>query len=345
MKPLDIDGSQGEGGGQILRTSLALSLIHSRPIHLRKIRKGRSRSGLLRQHLTATQAAQQVGAARVEGAVLGSTELLFEPQTILGGDYHFRVGSAGSALLVLQTVLPALLQATESTRLVLEGGTHNPAAPTFEFLARTFLPLLVRQGARVSAELERPGFFPAGGGKVVVKVEAQPKLQPLTLLDRGSLLAKSATVVVSRLPDHVAEREIRELQRGLDWPQDSIRTARENRSPGPGNVILVEVESESLTEVFSSFGRRGRSAEQVAKEAVQAVRAYLASTAPVGEHLADQLLLPFALAGGGSYRTLDWSRHARTNVDVMKHFLELDCHVEREEKHCHRVEMTVRGLR
>src|SRR5437867_958993 len=161
-----IDGSQGEGGGQILRTALGLSLVTGTPIRIEKIRAGRAKPGLLRQHLTAVNAATAIGAVDVEGATLGSQELTFRPGTVKPGEYRFAVGTAGSTGLVLQTVLPPLLTAPGPSTLTLEGGTHNPTAPPFDFLARAFLPLISRMGPSATARLERPGFYPAGGGQM-----------------------------------------------------------------------------------------------------------------------------------------------------------------------------------
>src|SRR5262245_60443308 len=171
-----IDGSQGEGGGQILRTALALSLVTGAPFRVEKIRAGRQKPGLLRQHLTAVTAAVEIGGAAVEGATLGSRELSFRPGSVRPGAYRFAVGTAGSAALVLQTVLPALLTATGPSTVVVEGGTHNPHAPPFDFLALAFLPLLARMGARAQATLDRPGFYPAGGGQLTVEITPAPAL-------------------------------------------------------------------------------------------------------------------------------------------------------------------------
>ena len=160
-----IDGSFGEGGGQILRTSLSLSLATGKAFRIEKVRAGRERPGLLRQHLTAVLAAAEVGGAEVQGATLGSTELTFSPGAIRAGEYRFSVGTAGSGTLVFQTILPALMLAAKPSRIVIEGGTHNIAAPPFDFLARTFVPLLERMGPKVQLQFERYGFYPAGGGR------------------------------------------------------------------------------------------------------------------------------------------------------------------------------------
>ena len=175
--PLKIDCSMGEGGGQILRSSLALSLVMGRSIRIEKIRAGRKKPGLLRQHLTAARAAAEIGRAQVRGVELGSEELEFAPGVVVPGEYRFAVGSAGSATLVLQTVLPALLTASGPSQLVLEGGTHNPMAPPFDFLEKAFLPCIRRMGPRVEATLTRPGFYPAGGGAFEVAIEPVERLE------------------------------------------------------------------------------------------------------------------------------------------------------------------------
>src|SRR5690242_20478497 len=214
-----IDGSYGEGGGQILRTSLALSLITGSPLRIEKIRAGRRNPGLLRQHLTSVQAAAKIGQAETAGANLGSTQLTFTPKTITPGEYHFAIGTAGSTTLVLQTVLPALMIANAPTTLVLEGGTHNPFAPPFDFLEKAFLPLLKRMGVRVDAELVNYGFYPAGGGKLVFKIHpvASPKqpsgLARLDLNERGEVRERRARVVLCHLPRNIAERELNIVQK------------------------------------------------------------------------------------------------------------------------------------
>lgn len=318
---ITIDGSSGEGGGQILRTSLALALVTGRAFSMERIRANRSSPGLQRQHLTAVQAATEVGQAEVEGAALKSRRITFVPQAVRPGEYHFRVGSAGSATLVLQTVLPALLLAEGPSQLVLEGGTHNIYAPPFDFLHRAFLPLLNQMGPRVEATLERPGFYPAGGGCMRVVVEPRPTLQPIELLDRGKIVRRRVRGIVSRLPHHIAEREVDTALRKLGWPGD-CGSIEEVDSPGPGNAVIVEVQCEHVTEVFTGFGQRGVPAEKVAAGAAREARRYLKAGVPVGEHLADQLLLPLALAGGGRFRTLAPTPHTTTNIATLKHFLD-----------------------
>ena len=321
---ITIDGSFGEGGGQILRTSLALSLVTGRPLRIEKIRAGRKKPGLMRQHLTAVNAATAIGRATVHGAEVGSTEITFEPGPPMPGEYHFAVGTAGSTSLVLQTVLPALLTASESSRLVLEGGTHNPFAPPFDFLEKAFLPVINRMGPKVTAMLDRPGFFPAGGGRVAFDIKPCDKLTGLDIVERGDIKGYSARAVVARLPRLIAERELSILKGKLGWQDECLQVEEVRSSRGPGNVITIAIESEHVTEVFTGFGRRGLRAETVAENVAQAALRYLAADVPVGEHLADQLLLPFALAGGGLLKTLSLSRHATTNSEVLRAFLEVE---------------------
>ena len=321
---ITIDGSFGEGGGQILRTSLALSLVTQTPVRIERIRARRPKPGLQRQHLTAVEAAAAVSGAQVEGAALGAQRVTFSPGPVRAGDYRFSVGTAGSTTLILQAVLPALLTAEGESTLTLEGGTHNPMAPPFDFMQRVFLPLLERMGAQVEVSLERAGFYPLGGGKLVARVKPIAQLVPLELRERGALRRTSARALVARLPRHIAERELSVIADKLDLPDDCLTVEEETTSVGPGNVVTLEVESAHVTELFTSFGARGKPAEQVARQVVREARHYLKAEVPVGQHLADQLLLPLAVAGGGSFVTLPLSPHATTNIEVIKRFLPVE---------------------
>lgn len=318
---LIIDGSQGEGGGQILRSALALSLVTGAPCRVERIRAGRQKPGLLRQHLTAVQAAVQVSGGSAKGAELGSGLLTFVPGRVRGGDLQFAVGTAGSATLVLQAVLPALMLAPEASRVTLEGGTHNQSAPPFDFLQRSLLPLLGQMGAGVTAALGRHGFYPAGGGRFTVEIEPVARLRPLVLRDRGPV-TKSARALVSGLPEGIGTRELKTVHEklGVPWTALQVETVT---SPGPGNVVLIDLVSEHVTEVVTGFGEKSVPAGVVADRACSEARAYLAAGVPVGRHLADQLLLPLALAGGGVFRTLPPTRHTTTNAEVIRQFLDV----------------------
>lgn len=325
---LRIDGSAGEGGGQILRSALSLSLCTGTPFHLEQIRAGREKPGLRRQHLTCVQAAAEIGRAQVAGASLGSREIVFEPGAVQAGEYHFDVGTAGSALLVLQTVLPPLWTAAGPSVLILEGGTHNQLAPPFEFIERAFRPLIEQLGPRLQFRLDRPGFYPAGGGKLRVLVEPAARLQRLELRERGPLRRTRAVALVSALPTQIAQRELDVVRRELGWKRNCLELRDVPNPRGPGNAVFLELAFEHVTEVFTGFGQRGVRAEQVARQAVQEAQRYLAAGVPVGEHLADQLLLPLALAGGGSFQALPLTLHAETNAATVQRFLDVEVRVD-----------------
>lgn len=323
---LVIDGSIGEGGGQVLRTSLALAVATGQPFRIHSIRARRSKPGLLHQHLAAVRAAAAVGGATVHGDALGSSSLAFAPGRVVPGRHEFAVGTAGSATLVLQAILPALLLAPVASTITVAGGTHNPHAPPFDFLARTFLPLLCRLGPRVEARLESHGFFPAGGGRITVEVGPADRLAPLDLPARGAVRARRARVLVAGLPSSIAGRELATVGIHPGW-EDAERIAREVPARGPGNVLLLEIECEHLTLVVTGFGERGLRAEAVATQALAAVDRWLESEAAVDEHAADQLLVPLALAGGSFTAPAPLSRHAMTNLEVVRRFVDVQAEV------------------
>lgn len=329
---ITIDGSYGEGGGQILRSSLALSLLTRKPFHIENIRARRRKSGLMRQHLTAVNAAAEIGHARVDGNVIGASRFTFEPQTIRPGHYHFAIGTAGSCSLVLQTILPALIMANGPSEVILEGGTHNPFAPPFDFLEKAFLPIVNSMGPKIVAILEKPGFFPAGGGRLRVTVEPVDALQPLTLIERGPIRRRAAYATVSNLPLGIANRELKVVAKNLGWEKGELHAVTVDNAQGPGNVLTLVIESEALTEVFTGFGERGVSAERVAHRASQRAHGYLGAGVPVGPYLADQLLIPMAIAGGGRFRTMQPSRHTLTNIDIIKRFMNLTSDVKANEQ-------------
>jgi RNA 3'-terminal phosphate cyclase (ATP) len=321
---LIIDGSHGEGGGQILRSSLALALATGRPFRVVKIRAGRAKPGLLRQHLTAVKAAAEVSGADVTGAELGSRELTFIPGPVRAGAYTFPIGSAGSTLLVVQALLPALLVGDGTFTITIEGGTHNPQAPTFDYFVRVLAPVLRRLGAQVTAKLDRPGFYPAGGGRMHLTVTgggASSRLAQLELCERGAVQSRLVTSLLSALPRHVAEREIATACDILGWDASSCGIVEAARSPGPGNAVSVEVACDHVTELFVAIGDKGVPAERVAKTAADEAAAWLAAGVPVGEYLADQLLVPLALGSGGRFRTVQPSLHTTTQIDLLRQFI------------------------
>ena len=316
-----IDGAQGEGGGQILRSSVGLAAVTGQAVRIIHVRAGREKPGLRPQHLTAVLAAAAVGDAEVEGASVGSREVVFRPRRIVAGLHRFAIGTAGATTLVVQAVLPALLMADGPSTLIVEGGTHNTMAPPFDFLDRCFLPVLRRMGANVRARIERHGFYPRGGGRLVVEVEPVARLSTLALCERGPLLERRATALVAGLPRTIAERELATVASALDWPSSALDAIELEPRSGPGNAIMAEVSFDQVREMATAIGEKGRPAEQVAARAAGEMARYLASPAPVGEHLADQLLLPVALAGGGVFRTLPPTLHTRTQIEVVQRFL------------------------
>lgn len=317
---ITIDGSQGEGGGQILRSSLALAAITGMPVRIEKIRARRPKPGLQRQHLVAVQAAARVCNGSLVGAELHSREIMFTPQAPCAGTYVFDIGSAGSCTLVLQTVLPILLCADGPSTVSIRGGTHNGMAPPVEFLQESFLPVLHRIGIAATLELERHGFYPAGGGAITASIQPWQDRVPLELLERGKCIGRGAEVLIANLPAHVASREAQAFKHGLHWSHHEV-DEREVRADGPGNAIIARLRHANVTAVFAAFGELRKPAEQVAGDCARQIRRHAESDVPVCEHLADQLLLPLALGAGGCFRTAEPSEHTRTNAAIIARFL------------------------
>jgi RNA 3'-terminal phosphate cyclase (ATP) len=280
--------------------------------------------------LTALRAAAEISHANVHGATLGSQKVTFEPSKITPGEYRFDVGTAGSTTLVLQTILPGLMLADAPSTITFEGGTHNPMAPPYDFLSRAFLPLLNRMGVRIEEKLEAYGFHPGGGGKIYLKVEPVKKLRPVILMERGPITARSARILIANLPAHIAEREIKVLESKLQWPLENFEWIELKNNRGPGNVVIVELQSQNVAEVFTGFGEKGLPAERVANQAADEALSYMNAGVAVGCHLADQLLLPLALAGGGGFTTLPLTEHSTTNMQVIQQFLDVTFHTTQD---------------
>jgi RNA 3'-terminal phosphate cyclase (ATP) len=317
---ITIDGSHGEGGGQILRTSLALAAITGTPVRIERIRARRPKPGLQRQHLVAVQAAARVCNGQLEGAELNSREIAFTPQAPCAGTYVFDIGSAGSTTLVLQTVLPILLCTDAVSTVSIRGGTHNSMAPPLEFLRESFLPTLHRCGVSATVALERHGFYPAGGGAMCATIQPWQAQAPLDLTERGKAIDRRAEILLANLPAHVASREAQAMKHGLHWSHQEV-DEREVAADGPGNAIIARLRYANITAVFTAFGEVRKPAEQVAQDCVKQVRRYAEGEAPACEHLADQLLLPLAIGAGGRFRTVKPSEHTQTNAAIIALFL------------------------
>lgn len=337
---IEIDGSQGEGGGQMLRTSLTLSMATGQPFRIFHLRANRKKPGLKRQHLTAVRAAAEISGANVQGDSLESREVVFEPGPVTSGHYRFDIGTAGSTTLVFQTLLPVLMTASESSHLTLEGGTHNGMSPPLDFLETAFLPLLETMGPRVSLKLVRRGFYPVGGGRFEAMIQPANPLKPLTILKRDKKPTLSAKAIVSKLPEHIGRRELDVLNSRLDFGRWQREVEVDQTARGPGNFVMVKIATGGVTELFSALGEKGVPAERVAAGLARECKAFLKSAAPVGPHLADQLLVPLALGPGGQFRTpAPLTSHTTTNADVIRKFLHVK--IEPAEVDDETIEITV----
>lgn len=338
--PVAIDGSRGEGGGQILRTSLALAILTNRKLRMKKIRAGRTRPGLQPQHLACVKAAARLsnGTANAPGGgelEPGMQELEFIPGVGLQPVLEIDIGTAGSTTLLLQTILVPALASGQALRCVVTGGTHNPMAPPFEFLDRVLAPHLRAMGGQLTFALEQHGFLPKGGGKIVLEITPS-KLAPIEVMSAGAIVARRATAIVAGLPRHIADRELAMAEERLEQPVCEIR---EFAKMGPHNLFMAEVELASgARELCTSHGRKGYPAEDVADDALDALEDFLEAGVPVGAHLADQLLLPLAVAGGGRFRCAGLSLHATTNIETIGAFLDISI---RTEKHAGGVDVIV----
>ncbi|MEE9337926.1 MAG: RNA 3'-terminal phosphate cyclase [Methylococcaceae bacterium] len=317
MDFIEIDGSQGEGGGQILRTSISLSACTGQAIKIINIRSGRKKPGLMRQHLCCVNAAAEVCNTKVKGASLGSKMLEFIPGDISAGNYHFSIGSAGSTCLVFQTVLPLFLLTKKPSTLIFTGGTHNPMAPSYDFLKNAFLPILAKMGLNYNMSIEQYGFFPVGGGSWRIDISPPKSYKKIEIETRGNLLKIEAKCISAGIPGHVTQREKKTLRTYSDWSNSSITT--ENvKSLGSGNIVSILAVYENASEVIDSIGSVGVRAEKVARNALTSLEKYQSSNAPIGEYLAGQLLLPLSVTSGGAYVTGKLSEHTKTNIEVIK---------------------------
>jgi len=342
METIYINGSTGEGGGQILRTSLSLSCITGKSLHIENIRAARRNPGLARQHLVCVEAACGICDAKCYGATLASKVLDFQPGRMRGGDFFFDIGSAGSASLVIQTILPALFLAGQPCTVTVTGGTYNPMAPPFDFFSETFLPAIAAAGFRADCRLIRPGFFPAGGGKIAINIQPWEKNEnrKIDFCGPAEQAKIYARIYTAKLPDRVAQRQKKLLsESGLDL-QD-IEHVEVTDSAGAGNCVMIRFcprrfasqnrsSGGSRTTVFTAFGMKGKPSEQVVGEVVAQAKDFFASGAAIDHFLADQILIYMALAKGGCYTTNELSTHLRTNMEIIQKFLPVSFNVEQQ---------------
>jgi RNA 3'-terminal phosphate cyclase (ATP) len=322
---IEIDGSFGEGGGQIVRTAVALSAVTGRPVRIKKIRQGRPKPGLAAQHACALEALADLCDAMTSGIAPGSSEISFSPGKIRGGSHRVAIGTAGSVTLLMQCLLPALLRADAPATLEVQGGTDVQWAPTVDYFAHVFLPALSYFGVKAGLEVRQRGYYPRGQGSVLLKVEPGE----LKAAHFGKNEAESVRGIshCSNLPEHVAARQADSAEQALAGAGFSARIEREAlRLPSMGSGITLW----SGRKGASSLGERGLPAEKVGRRAAEQMIIELSSAASVDVHLADQLIVYLALAGG-SYSVREVSLHTKTNIWTVSHFH--DARIEiREEK-------------
>lgn len=320
---VQIDGSHGEGGGQVLRTALALAAVLGRSVEITKIRAGRRNPGLQAQHLTGVRALAEICRATVRGAEPGSSDLRFEPGALRGGSYRFHVGTAGAVSLVLQTVLVPLAFASEEAAIRVTGGTHVPWSPPVHYLSDVLLPALAEFGLSGSVELLGWGFYPKGGGEVRCRTRPTTGLRGWRSGERGAIRRVYGWSVVANLPREIAARQRRRARQVLaERLGDPAIEILEVPAASPGTALVLIVEHASGRAGFSALGEKGKPAERVAEEACAPLVAFAESNAACDPHLADQLVLPAALAAGESaYSTAAVTPHLLTSTWAVNQFL------------------------
>ncbi|UQZ88961.1 RNA 3'-phosphate cyclase [Deltaproteobacteria bacterium Smac51] len=320
---IQIIGSMGEGGGQVLRTALALSVATGRAFTISGIRANRPRPGMKRQHLACVRAAAAISGAEVIGAEINSASLSFRPSARpSGGDYRFDIGGGGSCTLVLQAVLPPLMTAESASTITVCGGTHVPMAPVYEFFSQTLLPRLEKMGPRLSARLLRPGFMQVGGGVMEVSISPVRELQPLEMVEVESGFELEGFIRSYGLPESIAEREAAVLGRLRSIQKVTV----ENLNPGEtgaGNVALLKLTRQDGVTITSGVAQRGLAAEKVARQATSRMLQFLKADVPVEACLADQLIVPLALASGGRFITEKPTLHTQTVLELLPYFTDL----------------------
>lgn len=327
---LTLDGSYGEGGGQVIRTSVALAAITGRPVEIHNVRGNRSKPGLQAQHLTAVRAAAEICGARLKGDALGSIYLSFEPtKKPEAGEFRFDIGTAGASTLVLQTVLAPLAVAGGESRVTVTGGTHNPMAPTVDYLEHVVLPAYARMGLQSQLDMTAAGFFPKGGGTVNLRFALPDGFQGIDLLNRGQIRKTIGVITTAELPDSVGDRGERAL-----WPflpaQTRVLKVRKP-SKGAGAASFVGIQAEGGYAGFTGLGAKGKPMERVSQEAGSAYQEWLETDAAVDEHLADQLVIPAILAQGPSaWRTSEVTEHLRTMAWLVPQFLPVQVKIEED---------------
>ena len=328
MKTIELDGSHGEGGGQILRTALSLSCVTGHALKLFNIRTGRKKPGLMPQHITCVRAASEISNAKIKGADAGSTELIFVPGKTIPGNYLFDIKTAGSCTLVFQTLLPPLMFGEKPSFITIKGGSHVPFSPTYHYLTEVFLPMLRNVGVPVDSTIYKYGFYPKGGGEVSFTVHPVSQVKGLNVSERGELTALHGYSAVSRLPMNIAERQKSAMEQKVRSLPADIHIMNVV-SPGEGTFTFLAAQYESTLAGFSSIGKRGKPAEKVGAETAEAFLDFHHKSAAFDPHLADQIVLYLSLSReDSSFTTPSITEHLLTNLWVIRKFMGIHYEVE-----------------
>lgn len=328
---IEIDGSFGEGGGQILRTSLSLSCLFNKPFRIFNIRKGRKKPGLMPQHLTCVKAAQLLSSAKVSGDYKGSTELLFEPHKIKGGDFFFDIGTAGSTALVLQTLIPSLIFSKEKSTVILKGGTHVPFSPSFHYISEVFIHILKKTGININLSIDSYGFYPKGGGKITAEIFPETQIKPLRITEMGNIICIKGYSAVGNLPLSIAERQRNALLQkiSLEITEHISIECMDVLTHGQGTFLFIKADSEHSVSGFTSLGERGKRAEKVGEDAASEFMQYYSSGMAFDQYLPDQIALYLSLCKDESiFTTTCITQHLMTNLWVIGLFCEYNYSVE-----------------
>jgi RNA 3'-phosphate cyclase len=331
---IELDGSEGEGGGQILRSALALSILTGKPFKLVNIRANRAKPGLQPQHVMCVRAAGTISGAIYKGAAKGSAVLYFEPNAVKPGRYTFTIGTAGATALVLHTVyLPLALRGSEASEITITGGTHNQHAPCYHFLETTWAAHLRRMGIEVEVEMVRAGFYPRGGGEIRATIHPCSRVNGVHIIACPELTTAGGFSAFAELPESVGRRQARRLANRLKSEGvESHIPMEEWQAANPGSVAAVIFRQVPVSPLFFGLGERGKPAESVADDAADEAIRFRDSGCPVDPHSADQLLLPLAFSPDASeYRASEITRHLTTNIATVRKFVDRVIEVEGEE--------------
>jgi len=347
---IEIDGSMGEGGGQILRMSLALAAVLKEEVRVFNIRKKRSPPGLKAQHLSAVRAIAKITNAKLEGDSLGSEEIIFHPREIMGGNVRINIGTAGSISLILQAILPAICFAKDKVRLEIIGGTDVKWSPPVDYLIHVFRPIVKRMGANINIKLIERGHYPKGGGLVVAEISPIDTLNSIKLMEQGKITYIRGISHAHGLPRHVAIRQARAAQEVLNSLNlsniqidiESKENIPKRKSPGSGITLWTETSTNTVLG-SDSLGEKGKRAEIVGKEAAEKLVREIRSGATVDRHMADMLIIWMLLAKGTStIKTSELTMHAKTCIDLAKIFTSTEIKIDEAKGDL--VNLSIKGI-